>query len=586
MKHLLSPFFCLVLLAFYLAPAGINQRVQNPEATYTKQVQHYIDTAWDYTLEENDSALIFAEKGLELSKQHNYTLGIAMALESKGLYHEIVTGNYDLASKHYFEGIGICEENNLAYASSLYHSLGVMFHTSDNYEKALEYYTIAYKGALKDDDAILQKKCLINIGSIHSSLQNYEKAETSMLKSLAIEARHDLDYNVYANLGNLYLRQEKYHEAIPYLEKSVTIHPDNLDSEKNLMYLIEAKAALRDSTGMQSKINRAITEAENITALREKSNLYQALSAYFYEFEDYKTAMDYHKKYHSIYEEIKSKQRDQTVYDLETNYQTVKKERQLEAKKASEKLLIIILVSLGIVVLMLTYFYNKNRKKNRILAKQKTLLENTVEEKNMLLREIHHRVKNNLQVISSLLSLQQRQITDDSASQAIQEGRDRVKAMALIHQNLYQDTELIGVETSDYVNKLANSLIKNYKVEDKAIDLRLDIDPKKLDIDTVIPLGLVVNELISNALKYAFSEKASGQVDIKLKSSGNMLSLSVADNGKGLPKNFSIDETTTLGFRLIKAFSEKLKADLTVDSSEKGTTVSLVFPNVKNTKNE
>lgn len=200
----------------------------------------------------------------------------------------------------------------------------------------------------------------------------------------------------------------------------------------------------------------------------------------------------------------------------------------------------------------------------------------------MLLKEIHHRVKNNLQVISSLLSLQQRQINDPKAAQAIQEGRNRVKAMALIHQNLYQDTDLVGVDASDYISKLTKNLIKNYKTEDKKIELYIDADPIKLNIDTIIPLGLVINELISNALKYAFVNKPSGAIDILLKSSSDTLTLSVIDNGKGLPEDFSVDHVSSLGFRLIKAFSNKLKADLKINSSNEGTKISLIIPHFKN----
>ncbi|MDT0555280.1 tetratricopeptide repeat-containing sensor histidine kinase [Patiriisocius hiemis] len=574
-------FSPLIFLATLHGFFHFSQVEQNATSVYKKTIQTHIDNAWEYTLNENDSALIYAEKALQLSKKNKYPFGIAMALESKGLYHEIVTGNYDLASGYYFEGIRICETNNLAYASSIYHSLGVMFHTSDNYNKALEYYNIAYNRAKKDKDSVLQKKCLINLGSIHSSLQNYEKAKVFMLESLRLDKRRELDYNIYANLGNLFIRQKQYKKAIPYLEKSVKVTPDNLDSEKNLMYLIEAKAALRDSTGMQPKIRRAIIEAENITALRAKSNLYDALSKYFYAFEDYKTAIDYHKKYQAAFVEIKEKQRDQTVYDIETKYQTEKKERELERKKANETLFIIIVIFLAILLTLVTLFYIKNRKKNQLLGKQKNLLESTVEEKNTLLKEIHHRVKNNLQVISSLLSLQQRQLKDPKASQAMQVGRDRVKAMALIHQNLYQDTQIIGIETSDYVNKLANNLVQNYKTEDKLIEVKVNVDSIKVDVDTIIPLGLIINELISNALKYAFTDQPTGRIDVSLTSNNNSLILSIADNGKGLPENFSVNQISSTGFRLIKAFSDKLKANLKITSSKKGTEIAVIIPNLK-----
>ncbi|HAT65053.1 MAG TPA: hypothetical protein DCS66_10690 [Flavobacteriaceae bacterium] len=560
------------------------QRLQNiidTTSTISSKVQLYIDLAWEYTLEENDSALIFTKRAYNLSKKNNYTLGEAIALESKGLYHEIVTGKYDLASQFYFDGIAVCEKNGLPYATSIYHSLGVMFHTSDNYEKALEYYSIAYERSKKDEDTVIQKKCLINMGSIYSSLQDFEKAEELMQKSLTLDVRRELDYSTYANLGNLFIRQEKFKEAIPYLEKATEIHPDNSDSEENIMYLVEAKAALKDSVGMKGKINRLQIALENLNALRAKSNIHRSLALYYEAFGDFQTALKHQKEYLTLYEEIKENQRDQTVYDLETKYQTEKKERELEKKKANEQLLFIILGSLGILLILISFFFYKNRKKNSLLARQKKLLETNVEEKNILLKEIHHRVKNNLQVISSLLSLQQRQITDSQASQAIQEGRDRVKAMALIHQNLYQDTNLIGVEAKEYITKLASNLIANYKTNTKKIAIKTDIDQIKLDVDTMIPLGLIINELISNALKYAFENKESGAIEITLKDAENLLHLSLKDNGKGLPKDFSVERSESLGFRLIKAFSEKLKANLTINSSENGTHVSMDIINYK-----
>ena len=556
--------------------------IDTVNSTATK-VQLYVDLAWEYTLNENDSALIYVERALQISKDSDYKLGEAISLEGKGLYHEIVTGNLDKASTHYFDGIAICEDNNLDYATSIYHSLGVMFHTSDNYTKALEYYTIAYERAKTEGDVLVQKKCLINMGGIHSSLGDYEKAKAIMQESLTLDIRKEMDYATFANLGNLFIRQEKYLEALPFLEKATEIHPDNDSSEENLMYLIEAKAALKDSIGMKPKIERAIIEANNTVALRAKSHLTRALSNYYYAFGDYKTAMDYHTAYFDMYEQIKERQRDQTVYDLETNYQTEKKERELEKKEANERLLYIILGSLGLLLFFISFFLYKNKKRNQLLAMQKALLETSVDEKNVLLKEIHHRVKNNLQVISSLLSLQQRRINDPQASAAIQESRNRVKAMALIHQNLYQDPELIGVETNVYINKLASNLITNYKTEDKNIELKTDIDTLYLDIDTIIPLGLIINELISNSLKYAFENKVSGLINIKLKESDSSLNLTVMDDGLGLPEDFSIESVSSLGFRLITALSDKLKANLSIETPKHGTKVTLDILNYKTT---
>jgi len=541
----------------------------------SEKVQLYADLAWEYIITENDSALFYAEKAFQFSTKNKYPLGKAIALETKGLYEEIVTGNYDLASTYYFDGIAICEANNLAYATSIYHSLGVMFHTSDNYEKGLKYYRIAYNRALEEEDLILQKKCLINMGAINSSLQNYAKAQALLVESLTLNVRQELDYSTYANLGNLKIRQEKFEEAIPYLLKATEQNLDNVDSEENLMYLIKAKVALKDSIGLKPIIDRAIIHVNKISALRLKSNMTMSLYNYYKAFGDFETALKYQDDYLEMYIKIKERQRDETVYNLEATYQTEKTQRELEKKQAAQKLLFIILGATAVLLFFVSFFLYKNKKKNNLLNKQKRILETTVSEKEVLLKEIHHRVKNNLQVVSSLLSLQQRQINDPLAQQAIQESRNRVKAMSLIHQNLYQDKNLVGVETNVYINKLVNSLVTNYKIEKKHIEINNEIDAITLDIDTIIPLGLIINELISNALKYAFKGVDSALLTISLKLIDEVLVLRVSDNGIGLPHDFSIDNTTSLGYRLIKAFSQKLNATLKIEQLNKGTETRL-----------
>ena len=178
MTKLNSFFFFFIFVSIHLNSQNHSEKkrlISQIDSTIIvkDKVQLYADLAWEYIITENDSALIFADKALQLSKIENYPLGQAIAYETKGLYHEIATGNYDQASTFYFKGIKVCEANKLDYASSIYHSLGVMFHTSDNYEKALEYYKASYNLATKANDSVLIKKCLINIGSVNSSLENF-----------------------------------------------------------------------------------------------------------------------------------------------------------------------------------------------------------------------------------------------------------------------------------------------------------------------------------------------------------------------------------------------------------------------------
>jgi len=143
--------------------------------------------------------------------------------------------------------------------------------------------------------------------------------------------------------------------------------------------------------------------------------------------------------------------------------------------------------------------------------KQKKLISIQNDEKDILLREIHHRVKNNLQVISSLLGIQSRSIKDVQAKQAIHEGRARVHSMSLIHQNLYKKDNLTGVDMRVYLNKLSTDLINTYNLSEGQIEIEKDIDELILDVEYVVPIGLIINELISNALKYAFPDQQNGK---------------------------------------------------------------------------
>lgn len=540
-----------------------------------KKVQFHVDLAWEYIMEENDSALIYSNKAYDFSKLSNYPLGQAIAKETSGLYYEIVDGNYDKASSLYFDGIAICEENNLDYDSSIYHSLGVMFHTSDNYEKALEYYTISYDKAKEVDDLELQKKCLINLGTINSSLNNFLEAEELLLKSLDINIREELNFDTYANLGNLYIRQEKFRDALPFLEKATIQHPDNYNSEENLTYLINAKIALKDTLGMQPIIKRAKASLESTTALRNNSIMTMSLSNYYRSIGDFETALSYRDDYLKMYESIKEKQRDQTVYELETKYQTEKTKEALEKKEKEEQLYITVLVIGVIIASALAFLLYNNRKKKIQLAKQKQLLEATIDEKNVLLKETHHRVKNSFQIVSSLLYLQSESVEDKEAKIAIKEAENRVRSMVLIHQKLYSKDELVGINTKDYFSDLVKDIFESHQFKGDSLNFELHIEPLVLDIETITPLGLILNELIINTLKHAFDDiTAESKIGITFGKKEDLLELQVIDNGKGFEGEI---KNTSFGISLIKALSKKLKATLDYTSElGRGTEAKLV----------
>jgi PAS domain S-box-containing protein len=203
----------------------------------------------------------------------------------------------------------------------------------------------------------------------------------------------------------------------------------------------------------------------------------------------------------------------------------------------------------------------------------------SLKEKEVLLQEVHHRVKNNMQVISSLLNLQAGKINEDGLRQMFQESQHRVKAMALIHETLYQSDSLSNINMQKYVSGLANSLMRMYGSSSGSIDLRVNVEAIQLGIDETVPCGLVINELISNSLKYAFPDGRPGEIGIDLYSTGNdEIILAVYDNGVGLPQGIDIHKTATLGFQLVTGLVEGQLGGALEMNSKNGTRFSICFP--------
>ncbi len=210
----------------------------------------------------------------------------------------------------------------------------------------------------------------------------------------------------------------------------------------------------------------------------------------------------------------------------------------------------------------------------------------SLQEKEVLLKEIHHRVKNNLQVISSLLELQAGYIDDASVKQMIEESRNRVRSMAFVHEQLYYSTDLAQVDFATYIYDLTRSLERNYRQVTTNVLLNLDVDQIYLSVETAVPLGLIINELVSNALKHAFVDGRSGEVTLRLKSlENNSIRLTVADNGIGFPEELDFYQSPSLGLTIIMTLVGQIEGEIEL-SSQNGSRIDLVFPEKINSENE
>jgi PAS domain S-box-containing protein len=201
----------------------------------------------------------------------------------------------------------------------------------------------------------------------------------------------------------------------------------------------------------------------------------------------------------------------------------------------------------------------------------------SLKEKEVLLKEVHHRVKNNLQVISSLLNLQARHVVDPKALEMFKESQNRVRSIALFHERLYQSKDLAHVEAAEYLKNLISNLLATYGATPNAVDLRVVPDDILFGVDVAIPLGLVVNELISNALKHAFPESRRGRVRVLLRREGkDSYVLEVSDDGIGFPKELDFRCAPSLGLQLVCTLTEQLGGSIELSNSS-GTTFKVAF---------
>jgi len=287
--------------------------------------------------------------------------------------------------------------------------------------------------------------------------------------------------------------------------------------------------------------------------------------------------------YYIVKDSLTQASRYYTLKDAETRFKVNEKEKDLlllnrlaQSQKnelASKQLsILILLIGLLVVVVILIFLYHVYRTKE----KQSIRLHEKNMQIELLIRELHHRVKNNLQTISSLLSLQSSKVEDDRAKAALKEGQSRVDAMALIHQKLYIDDDLRGVDMEEYLQALIASLANAHGYKTEIVTQQINMKNKTLDVDLAIPLGLIINELVINSFKHAFHNVSAPTLLVRIDENNNHLEINIADNGVGIkdPENL---QTKSFGFKLVKTLLQQLKATL-IAKNDKGTSFYITMP--------
>lgn len=543
-----------------------------------------------------DSSLALAKQALAIAEKINYKRGRATSKKNIAISY-YVNGKTDEAIKIFIDAIRLFEDlkdiNELAHC---YSQMGICFYLQYQYENALKYYDKSISLYLQSKNLKDLAGVYINQGISYTYVNKMQEAEANYNKALKIY--QDINYEpgfapAYNSLAKIYFAKKDYKTAIDYYLLATSY---SLKSE-NKYYLISNYNSLATCFKETKQFQKAkeysqksIEISEEVGALEREYFCHETMAEIQYAMGDYKGAYESMLKYNSLKDTLFNQDKNDAIaemqakFDVEKNQQKVKEielQKKLDDEAHTKQLItltVIIIITLLILFLGLIFFRNK-QKINQLLKQKNQAIQANLEQKETMMSEIHHRVKNNLQMVSSILDLQARELSDTNSIRVIEDSLNRINAICLIHQRLYQTDNIRGIKIDSYLKELCNDLIHNFSSKSNAeIVTRYAIDTLILDLETAIPIGLISAELVTNACKYAFKNCQRPVLSIELKQENNKLILTIADNGIG--KSNQSDAGTSFGTKLIKSLSRKLKAEIKEEVSN-GTRITLIIHQFK-----
>jgi len=507
----------------------------------------------------------------------------------------------------------------------VYNTLGAIYAGENLYDSTVVYFTKALECSRLVKDSVGMSNTYQNIGIIYGRMDEHEKAIEQIKKSIELKSVIPNQHGItaaYFNLSRQYRLSEQYDKAIEAVEKAITLGNEN----KEIFILPNAYNTYGNcllETGNYKKaipaFQEAITKYEAINNLTGKAQAVQnlglsyeqigkiklankqmdlALSITNKEEEPYnymgilehlsrynenrgrdKIALTQLREFHQISDSLFTLEKQEKVLELQTKFETaeaenenilLRKDNELQATRISQQnTLLSIGVISALVFLSLATFLYLQRKKLRSTKRQ---LEASLGEKETLLKEIHHRVKNNLQLVTSLLNIQAEKESPQTIGEFLTQGQNRVKSMALIHEQLYRSDNVSSINMQEYFEKLVKSILEIHG--NPSISYEIQTENNHLDIDKAIPLGLIINELVNNSLKHAFTNNGAGNLQVQMKEIADQLEVNIKDDGKGFP---SEPTKNSIGLQLVNILAKQLRGRFEFHH-QIGTTARLVFP--------
>ncbi len=470
---------------------------------------------------------------------------------------------------------------------NIYGNVGGIYLNRKENEKARFYFEKILSSFDKTKDTLTYVVTLNNLAILHGREKQHEEALKYLKEAIKLEdGETDFKATLYDNLGMAYFGLNQLNKAMEFYEKALLLNTQ-LGNQFQLLhtYLNISKLQMEKkeiAEAIQSaKAALQIAEKEDYlediaTAHREIANAYkelgnEALSLLHLEAHIAALTLSNDDLYSSEIAQL------QEAFDLAIKEQEILALRQnqdilsvLIDKKSIQLMTMGMLIILLLMLLGLVYhFYKAKEKAAKALEYKNRKIET-------LIKELHHRVKNNLQLVNSLLNIQYSRTEDTETKQTIKEGQARLEAMALIHKNFSIDDNISGLNMQRYLKSLTRNLTASYGFPSDTVQLDVNLSNPIFNIDQAVPLGLIVNELVSNAFKYAFQKINSAKIWLELFEEKNLITLLIKDNGTGIQNHEHLSQSNTFGLKLVNMLAHQLNAKLIVEV-DKGTSFKLIF---------
>ena len=574
----------IVLLTFFI---GFGHAIEAKDDSLYYRISKMPDSdeKLDYllilckNLHKDDFALglEYCESCIAVSKKLNRTSHRAWGHIYKAKAHELL-GDYKTMAENYHEALELFTlVKDSAGMAGVYNRLGYVELKLSDVNRAMFYFKRALEFAKHVPEDYRRAELYTGLADLFIDLNQPDSARMYLETAMELVEEKPNDYTkakVYESFGTYYRNKNNFDSAFTCYKTNIEI-VRSLGSRRMAIPALRLLGELYCEWGSESKALHFLTEALEISlSIRNKDEIaqcYNALATCFEIFEDDAKALYYYKLNESLQDSIFNEEKFKAMALVQARFEFNNQARLMEASQR-ESLgeerriryfwIVIALLTLSLsIVAVLAY-------RTKLKAHEALKIQN--DEKDVLIKEVHHRVKNNLQLINSLLNLQRDKVDDLETKKALTESSNRVKSMAMVHQKLYQEADVSRVDFEDYLNELIEYLATGLQPFGVEVKYKVECEKIAFNLQTAIPLGLIINEVITNSLKYAFADRKEGNISIKATKNEGRIFIVITDDGIGLPQDLDPVKSNTLGMHLIRLLARQIKAEIMLRTG-KGT---------------